>query len=114
MKKQINLTNKDKLEILNNLNKFYDEQDGLYTMSGTIFATFGFMGPLICAVVAILHDIVALKGVLLGVGVSAFIVAFTAISTRLSFRKLVTKKISYGQYKKLEKSGEIKTNRHFK
>lgn len=105
--KNINLTNEEKKEIVDNLDVFYKDETSLNTLTGVMVSLFGLVGPLWCLAIALLQDPLAFKGIIMGISVGVVTPIIVETCKHFIFRKNVTKKISFRQFKKLEKSGEI-------
>lgn len=103
-----NLSQQDKMDIIFNYqNKFLKEIDSLSEVKATIFGIFGVLMSVIALLVAILVNPLALRIVLVSIFACAFTELICDISARKSFKKMVTKKITYTQFKEFIKSGEF-------
>lgn len=107
MKKELILTNQEKIEMANGYKKYLNEMEGVNVCGGIMFGMFGVIAPLTCIVLAIFHDTMALGGIGLGLGACALTAIAFAVEARRLFKKHVTKKMPYGQFKQLVKSGEV-------
>lgn len=105
--KNINLTNEEKKKIVDKLDGFYNDETTLNTLSAVMMSAFGVVGSLVCLTIGLVHDPLAFKGLFLALGTGAITPIITGICKRFIFRKTVTKKLSYGQFREMEKSGEI-------
>ena len=107
MKKNYKLSDLDKMEIVKNLPAYHKDIEGILTGNAFMIGSFGVLGSLIGIIIGIFHDPLAFRAIGVGVFASVLCSCVSAIACRKSFKKLVTKKISYKEFKKLEQSGEI-------
>ena len=108
MNKQIpNLTNEEKKDILNKYENFLHEVNNLKCVKSILHAVFGGILSTIAIFVGLVLDPLAFRVLLVTfTSCTLFEVLFRFDTTR-SFKKTVTKKISYKEFKQLKKTGEL-------
>ena len=107
MKQNIkNLTNDEKLEIINNYKHFLKTLENPTETRGAIHLLFGIFSAL-TIMFAIMFNPLALNALLVSVLVCTLTETIFHFNKRYNIKKIVTNKMSYKQFKQLEKNGEL-------
>ena len=102
-----NLTNKEKLQILQNYQHFINDLKNSNETKVLIHLLFGGIFSTLTVICGLLFNPLAFRALLFSLSVCGVTESLFRFDRARSFKKVVTNKMSYKQFKKLQKSGEI-------
>ena len=105
--KNVSLSHQDKLDIVFNYqNKFSKELESFSLVKAIVFGISGILMSAIAILFAVLINPLALRILPCSIFICLFTEIVCNISATKSFKKTVTNKITYSQFKEIVKSGE--------